>query len=63
MTQVSNVKDLGNRIMYFSAANTAKAIEDGNEWCRQRKITPQHYYVQVAFGGKSILIGYTETLI
>jgi len=62
MTQVFNTKELGNHIMYFSAANTDKAIEAGKDWCRRRNFVIRHYFVQVAFGGKSILIGY-QTLI
>jgi len=58
MIPVPHITDLSNRVMYFSGINIADTLRRAAEWGKAHCVTMGSYYVQRAFGGRSIIADY-----
>lgn len=55
MNQVSAIRNLGSRVMYFNGTTISDAIQAAEKFARQNGITLTNYYLQAKVG-KSVSI-------
>ena len=57
MQQVTELKDLGDTIMYFYGANVGACLTSAQSFAAERQASVHHYFIQPPFGrSKTITI-------
>ena len=55
MQPVTQLKDLGESVMYFCGANLDSALASARDWAKTRKVTMQRYFQQPPFGRSKLV--------